>query len=139
MTQHPIPSTARAAEWRPGLDASEASSARHSEVFAASREGTGAARLRWQARAAPSSPPRWNGQAPGKPAWRAELFRTRSHPPGEWILGEDGGGLVATVGACASILRPFDGLRTQDERSSARADVFPCPAQAELVEAHAHA
>ena len=42
------------------------------------------ARMRWQARAAPSLPPRWNAQAPGAPAWRAELFRARGHPPGEW-------------------------------------------------------
>ena len=46
------------------------------------------ARLRWDVRAAPSAPPRWNRQAPGSPAWRAELFRARAHPPGEWLLGE---------------------------------------------------
>ena len=51
-----------------------------------------AARMRWQVRAAPSPPPRWNPQAPGAPSWRAELFRARAHPPGEWILRalEDG-------------------------------------------------
>ena len=59
----------------------------------------GSARMRWAARAAPSAPPRWNGQAPGAPAWRAELFRARGHPPGEWVLGDAGEGLVATVGA----------------------------------------
>lgn len=48
-----------------------------------------AARMRWQVRAAPSPPPRWNPQAPGQPAWRAELFRARAHPPGEWILLHD--------------------------------------------------
>jgi protein ImuA len=53
------------------------------------------ARMRWQAAAAPSLPPRWNVQAPGRPAWRAELFRARAHPPGEWILRDDGHGLVA--------------------------------------------
>lgn len=47
------------------------------------------ARMRWQAQAAPSSPSRWNTQAPGAPSWRAELFRARSHPPGEWVLGEE--------------------------------------------------
>jgi len=45
-----------------------------------------AARMRWQVAAAPSPPPRWNADAPGAPAWRAELFRARAHPPGEWIL-----------------------------------------------------
>ena len=44
------------------------------------------ARMRWQVRAAPSLPPRWNEAAPGSPAWRAELFRTRAYAPGEWIL-----------------------------------------------------
>jgi protein ImuA len=58
----------------------------------------GSARMRWQARAAPSLPPRWNAQAPGLPAWRAELFRARAHPPGEWILRGEGNGLVATAG-----------------------------------------
>lgn len=45
------------------------------------------ARMRWDVRSAVSPPPRWNPQAPGVPAWRAELFRARSHPPGEWLLG----------------------------------------------------
>lgn len=44
------------------------------------------ARMRWDARAAPSARPRWNADAPGAPAWHAELFRARMHPPGEWIL-----------------------------------------------------
>jgi protein ImuA len=54
-----------------------------------------AARMRWQVTAAPSPPPRWNAQAPGAPAWRAELFRARAHPPGEWILRDDGHVLAA--------------------------------------------
>lgn len=53
------------------------------------------ARLRWQVRAAPSARPRWNGQAPGTPAWRAELFRARAHPPGEWTLSDDDDRLAA--------------------------------------------
>jgi len=53
------------------------------------------ARLRWEARAAPSRPPRWDRHAPGAPAWHAELFRARAHPPGQWILRDDGPGLVA--------------------------------------------
>ena len=52
------------------------------------------ARMRWRARAAASLPPRWNAEAPGSPAWRAELFRARGHAPGEWILA-DGARLTA--------------------------------------------
>ena len=59
------------------------------------------ARMRWEVRAAPSLPPRWNAAAPGAPAWHAELFRARSHPPGEWVLEEDGG----TISARTSMLR----------------------------------
>jgi len=55
-----------------------------------------AARMRWQLRAAPSLPPRWNAAAPGAPAWHAELFRARGHAPGEWILHDDGNGLAAS-------------------------------------------
>ena len=53
------------------------------------------ARMRWQARAAPSLAPRWNAAAPGSPAWHAELFRARGHAPGEWILRDDGQVLAA--------------------------------------------
>ncbi|MFZ5743718.1 MAG: ImuA family protein [Pseudomonadota bacterium] len=53
------------------------------------------ARQRWALRPAASLPPRWNPQAPGTPAWHAELFRARNHPPGEWILRDDGQALVA--------------------------------------------
>ena len=53
------------------------------------------ARMRWRARAAPSPSPRWNAEAPGSPAWRAELFRARAHALGEWILRDDGQVLAA--------------------------------------------
>lgn len=55
------------------------------------------ARQRWQARAAPSVPPRWNAAAPGAPAWQAELFRARAHPPGKWILSDDAGRIFAQL------------------------------------------
>ena len=71
------------------------------------------ARMRWQARAAPSLSPRWNAEAPGSPSWRAELFRARGHAPGEWILDEG-----PRLSVRPSILRP-----AQDERSSGRADI----------------
>lgn len=53
------------------------------------------ARMRWRVAPAPSSPARWNAAAPGAPAWKAELFRARSHAPGEWILNDDNGRLHA--------------------------------------------
>lgn len=53
------------------------------------------ARMRWQVRSAPSPAPQWNAFAPGRPAWHAELFRARSHAPGEWILRDDGHVLAA--------------------------------------------
>ena len=53
------------------------------------------ARMRWQVRSVPSAAPRWNAFAPGAPAWHAELFRARTHAPGEWILRDDGHGLAA--------------------------------------------
>lgn len=52
------------------------------------------ARMRWQVAATRSAMPRWNPQAPGAPAWRAELFRARTYAPGEWVLREDEGSLV---------------------------------------------
>ncbi len=51
------------------------------------------ARMRWRVEAASSASPRWNAEAPGMPAWKAELFRARSHAPGEWILSNDEGRL----------------------------------------------
>ncbi|MBX7495941.1 hypothetical protein K3172_08755 [Qipengyuania sp. 6B39] len=53
------------------------------------------ARMRWDVTSAPSPAPLRNAQAPGRPIWRAELFRARGHAPGEWLLHEDGGKLRA--------------------------------------------
>ncbi|MDY7099412.1 MAG: recA-like protein [Pseudomonadota bacterium] len=47
------------------------------------------ARMRWRVEPAPSPHPRWNPKALGAPNWKAELFRARSHAPGEWILDDD--------------------------------------------------
>jgi protein ImuA len=69
----------------------------------------GSARMRWQTCSAPSPPLRWNPQAPGIPSWHAELFRARAHPPGEWVLHDDGG-LVASLGAGASTSSARAGL-----------------------------
>ncbi|MEM8724360.1 MAG: recA-like protein, partial [Pseudomonadota bacterium] len=53
------------------------------------------ARMRWRVEAAPSARPHWNADAPGAPVWKAELFRARSHAPGEWIVSDDEGRLRA--------------------------------------------
>lgn len=53
------------------------------------------ARMRWRVEAAPSAAPHWNADAPGVPAWKAELFRARSHAPGQWIITHDEGQLSA--------------------------------------------
>ena len=53
------------------------------------------ARMRWKVVSAPSALSRWNRAAPGWPSWRAELFRARAHPPGEWSVSDDGSGLIA--------------------------------------------
>jgi protein ImuA len=47
------------------------------------------ARMRWRVEVAASARPRWNADAPGEPAWQAELFRARSHAPGQWTLTHD--------------------------------------------------
>lgn len=59
------------------------------------RADLGSARMRWRAAAAASPPPRWNPQAPGRPAWQAELFRAHTFQPGHWTLRDDGNALTA--------------------------------------------
>ncbi len=60
------------------------------------RRDLSAARMRWQVRSEVSPPPRWNAMSPGPPTWRTELFRSRTHAPGEWILHALPGGLSAS-------------------------------------------
>jgi len=60
------------------------------------RRDLSSARMRWEVRPAPSLAPRWNAEAPGRPAWHAELFRARGHPPGKWILRALRDGLSAS-------------------------------------------
>lgn len=57
------------------------------------------ARMRWEVTSAPSPEPQWNAQAPGDPAWHAELFRARTHAPGAWVLNETERGLKAAKGS----------------------------------------
>ena len=54
------------------------------------------ARMRWRVRAAPSAPPRWNPAAPGTATWHAELFRSRTHAPGDWMLSHDDDATLTT-------------------------------------------
>jgi protein ImuA len=65
------------------------------------------ARMRWDVRAAPSPHPRWNRDAPGTPAWQADLFRARMHPPGTWILNDGGHVLVADRPADPGSVTPY--------------------------------
>jgi protein ImuA len=53
------------------------------------------ARQRWDVRAAPSPPPRWNAQAPGHSTWHADLFRARYHRPAQWIIHDEADRLTA--------------------------------------------
>ena len=53
------------------------------------------ARMRWDAKASPSLPYAWDAQAPGQAVWHAELFRARGPMPGQWLLREDAGALLA--------------------------------------------
>jgi protein ImuA len=88
------------------------------------------ARMRWDVRAAPSSIPRWNADAPGLPAWHAELFRSRTHPPGEWILRRDPTGLSAQkpTDIAHDITAPTTGPTIANEN-----DIKPAPNPVDLA------
>lgn len=77
------------------------------------------ARMRWEVAAAPSPPPRWNRAAPGTPAWQAELFRARAHPPGTWTLHDDPSGLAAEPFAAAQPPYPLGLAFAAGDRSLA--------------------
>jgi protein ImuA len=49
------------------------------------------ARMRWRVASTPSLANPFDRQAPGAPAWDAELFRARGMAPGRWSLAHDGG------------------------------------------------
>src|SRR5438067_13782436 len=49
------------------------------------------ARMRWRLASAPSLVNELDPRAPGVPAWDAELFRARGHPPGRWSLAHEAG------------------------------------------------
>lgn len=58
------------------------------------------ARMRWRIASSPSAAHPFDPRAPGLPAWDAELFRARGHPPGHWRLMHEAGvfHLVAASG-----------------------------------------
>jgi len=47
------------------------------------------ARMRWRLASAPSLMTTLDPRAPGTPAWDAELFRARGHPPGQWAIAHE--------------------------------------------------
>jgi protein ImuA len=49
------------------------------------------ARMRWRIASAPSLLNEFDPKAPGLPAWDAELFRARGHPPGRWSIAHEAG------------------------------------------------
>lgn len=66
------------------------------------RRDASSARMRWQVASAPGAPAQWNAQGPGRPRWRAELFRAHRYQPGEWMVESD-------EHACARIAAPDHG------------------------------
>jgi protein ImuA len=47
------------------------------------------ARMRWRIASAPSLANDLDPRAPGLPAWDADLFRARGHPPGRWVVAHE--------------------------------------------------
>jgi protein ImuA len=64
------------------------------------------ARMRWRIASVPSLANDLDPKAPGAPAWDAELFRARGHPPGRWDVAHETG---------AFPLAPASGDRALDE------------------------
>lgn len=74
------------------------------------RRDLSSARQRWEAASVPSPAPSWNPAVPGAPAWQAELFRARTHPPGKWTLSDEENRLVVQSP------HPFDLVREPGDR-----------------------
>lgn len=61
-------------------------------VWLIRRAGTSnlsAARNRWRVKSLPSAPTSHDISAAGHPQWHVELFRSRSHKPGDWVVQYD--------------------------------------------------
>jgi protein ImuA len=57
------------------------------------------ARMRWRIASAPSLLNPLDARAPGFPAWDAELFRARGHPPGRWTVAHEADSFHLVAGA----------------------------------------
>jgi protein ImuA len=75
------------------------------------------ARMRWRVASAPSLAHPFDRQAPGAPAWDAELFRARGHPPGRWLVSHEPG----AANPFRLVAAPGDRALAQDERARLRA------------------
>ena len=69
------------------------------------------ARMRWRIASAPSLANELDFRAPGTPAWDAELFRARGHPPGRWSVAREAGAFHLVSGAGDRALDESERLR----------------------------
>jgi protein ImuA len=69
------------------------------------------ARMRWRIGSAPSLLNTLDWKAPGLPAWDAELFRARGHPPGRWSIAHDKGAFHLAAAAGGRALGEIERLR----------------------------
>jgi protein ImuA len=72
------------------------------------------ARMRWRIASLPSLVNPFDARAPGAPAWDAELFRSRTSPPGRWSIAHDG-----MEDTFRLVAEPGGGALGQGERRSA--------------------
>jgi protein ImuA len=69
------------------------------------------ARMRWRVASAPSLVNPFDPRAPGAAAWDAELFRSRSSPPGRWSVVHEAGAFHLAAGAGGGALGEVERLR----------------------------
>jgi len=72
------------------------------------------ARIRWRIGSLPSLVNPFDARAPGPPAWNAELFRSRTSPPGRWSIAHDG-----TADAFHLVAEPGGGALGEEQRRTA--------------------
>ncbi len=83
--------------------AAERSACRAGWCGSAATANLSGARMRWRIASVPSIANPFDPRASGAPAWDAELFRARGHPPGRWSIAHEAGAfhLVAAPGGGA--------------------------------------
>ncbi|HET9810413.1 MAG TPA: hypothetical protein VFP53_01805 [Sphingomicrobium sp.] len=69
------------------------------------------ARMRWRIASAPSLVNPLDERAPGAPAWDAELFRARGHPPGRWSIAREADSFHLVAGTADRALGEGERLR----------------------------